>query len=180
MLDLFAGLGGWSAPFAERGHEIVTVDIDPKFGCTYTADILEWEPEGAFDIVLASPPCEKFSPMTFGRAWLPGWIPRHAGTELAIKLVRRTVDVIDAIAPAFWVVENPVGMLRKLDLLPYERHWVTYCAYGARWRKPTALWGGSPPTLEFGPTCHNGDPCHISAPRGSRSSVQGEGWGWAS
>ena len=193
MLDLFAGLGGWSTPFAERGHEVVTVDNDPRFGCTYTADVLEWEPEDDFDIVLASPPCEKFSVLAFGKAWLPGYKPKHAGTELAIKLVRRTADLVDSIAPAFWVVENPVGMLRKLYLLPYERRMVTYCQYGAPWRKPTDLWGGFPPSLELHRPCRNGAPCHIRSPRGSRNGIQSdtnvehkdeqvrawyEAWGW--
>lgn len=175
VLDLFAGLGGWSTPFVERGHEVVTVDIEERFGCTYTADILEWEPEGDFDIVLASPPCEKFSILTIGRAWLPGYKPRHAGTELAIKLVRRTADLVDSIAPAFWIVENPVGMLRKLYLLPYEQRWVTYCQYGAPWRKPTDLWGGFPPSLELRHPCRNGAPCHVASPRGSTTGVQGDG-----
>ena len=30
VLDLFSGLGGWSAAFVERGHEVVTVDMLAK------------------------------------------------------------------------------------------------------------------------------------------------------
>lgn len=174
VLDLFSGLGGWSTPFAERGHEVVTVDIEERFGCTYTADVLKWEPEGEFDIVLASPPCEKFSILAIGKAWLPGYVPQHDGTRLAIRLVERTVELIDQIRPRFWVVENPVGMLRKLDLLPYERRWVTYCRYGAPFRKPTDLWGGFPPSLHLRSVCSNGSPCHIASPRGSRHGIQSD------
>jgi site-specific DNA-cytosine methylase len=64
LLDLFSGLRGWSEPFAERGHEVLTLDFAPRFGADMTADILEvaatdfpWQP----DVVLASPPCEAFS-----------------------------------------------------------------------------------------------------------------------
>ncbi len=179
VLDLFAGLGGWSTPFAERGHEVVTVDIESRFGCTYTADVLEWEPEGDFDIVLASPPCEKFSVMTFGRYWLTGYRPRGDEATLAIKLVRRTVDLIDRVVPSFWIVENPVGMLRKLHLIAGESRTVTYCRYGSEHMKPTDLWGGFPPTLEFRPRCRNGNADHDRAPRGwtAKRTVGGVNYG---
>jgi site-specific DNA-cytosine methylase len=29
VVDLFAGLKGWSRPFQDRGHETWTTDIDP-------------------------------------------------------------------------------------------------------------------------------------------------------
>lgn len=177
MLDLFSGLGGWSEPFRERGHEVVTVDNDPRFDCTYTMDVMDpaifelplFDPQ----IVLASPPCEKFSLMALGHHWLPGYKPRHEGTILAMELVKRTVDIIQVAAPAFYIVENPMGMLRALHLIPFERKSVTYCQYGARVRKETDLWGGFPPSLELRRRCKNGDPCHVAAPRGSRTGTQG-------
>lgn len=166
VLDLFAGLEGWSAPWRERGHEVYSVDIEERFDVSVHADILSLEPADLPwrpDVILASPPCEKFSLLALGKAWLPGYQPRHEGTELAMDLVRATVRLIDVIDPAFWIVENPVGILRKLGLLPYERQTVTYCQYGAPWRKPTDLWGGFPPSLELRRRCKNGDP-----PRGER------------
>lgn len=174
VLDLFAGLGGWSNPWRARGHNVITIDNDERFGCTYTADVMEplmlpWSP----DVILASPPCEKFSVMAFGKHWEPGYRPKHDGTLTAISLVRRTVALIETFRPAYFVVENPVGMLRKLDLIPYERRTVTYCRYGARYRKGTDLWGGFPPSLALHPPCRNYARCHVPAPRGSRTGVQG-------
>ena len=74
VLDLFAGLKGWSAPFEERGHEVFSVDLDDRFDVSLHADILTmsaddlpWRP----DIILASPPCEAFSVMTIGRPRIP-------------------------------------------------------------------------------------------------------------
>jgi hypothetical protein len=186
VLDLFCGLKGWSTPFAEAGHDVTTLDIEERFEPTIAADVLaaNFEP-GQFDIVLASPPCEKFSILAIGRAWLPGYVPRHDGTRLAMDIVLKTVDIIETVRPSFWVIENPVGMLRKLNLIPYERGTVTYCQYGAPWRKPTDLWGGFPPSLELRRRCRNGDACHIASPRGSTTGVQGGGsrldassWGW--
>jgi hypothetical protein len=183
VLDLFSGLGGWSQAFRERGHSVVTVDYEERFDPDVLANVLDlsddlnwllnWSGGGKFDIILASPPCEKFSVMAFGANWLPGYEPKHDGTRLAMELVRKTVRIIGETKPSFWVVENPMGMLRKLDLLPYERTSVTYCAYGARVRKETDLWGGFPPSLSLEPTCRNGDPCHVPAPRGSRTGTQG-------
>lgn len=175
VLDLFAGLGGWSAPFLERGHEVVSVDIEERFGTTIVADVLTLPDDmGEFDIICASPPCEKFSVMAFGHHWLPGYVPKHEATVVAMELVRKTVKIIEATRPAFWIVENPMGMLRKLYLLPYERKAVTYCQYGAPFRKETDLWGGFPPSWEVRRRCKNGDDCHVAAPRGSRGGIQSD------
>ena len=46
MLDLFAGLGGASEAMRRRGWEVVTVDNDPVFNCTVTADLAEWSWQG--------------------------------------------------------------------------------------------------------------------------------------
>lgn len=175
VLDLFAGLEGWSAPWRERGHEVYSVDNSEDFDVDSHADILTltpedlpWEP----DVILASPPCEKFSVMTFGRYWLAGYRPAGVEAETAIALVRNTVALIEATQPAFWVIENPRGMLRKLGLIPYERQMVTYCQYGRREMKPTDLWGGFPPSLALRYRCFNYDPCHDRAPRGWSAKVK--------
>lgn len=94
----------------------------------------------------------------------------------------------------FFVVENPVAKLRKLQsgLERYERRTVTYCSFGEPFRKPTDLWGGFPPSLALPPPCSpggrtieidsflwtlrpDGTPCHLAAPRGSRTGIQGDG-----
>jgi hypothetical protein len=38
--------------------------------------------------------------------------------------------------------------------------------------KPTDIWSNHP-NPRFLPPCHNGDPCHVAAPRGSRTGTQG-------
>lgn len=177
VLDLFAGLEGWSQPFRDRGHEVFSIDIDKQFDVSLHADIMEltlddlpWIP----DIVLASPPCERFSVMTIGRNWTLDHEPKTEGAVQALRLVERTMALIDEIHPQFYVVENPRAKLRKLDvMMPYERRTVTYCQYGEAFMKPTDLWGGFPPSLELKPICKNGAPCHTPASRGSVTGVQG-------
>lgn len=202
ILDLFAGLQGWSELLAARGHDVVTLDLDPRFGCTFSRDILEVESlaelGGPFDLVLASPPCEAFSVLRIGTNWTgPGDSPPHApktdAARLAARIVTHTRSLIEDADPAFFVIENPVAKLRKLaPVAGLERRTVTYCRFGEPFRKPTDLWGGFPPSLVLPPPCAvtrktaerdgftwalglDGEPCHVSAPRGSTTGIQGTG-----
>ena len=52
------------------------------------------------------------------------------------------------------------------------RYTVTYCQYGDKRMKPTDIWTNHP-NPNFLPMCKNGDKCHESAPRGSRTGTQG-------
>ena len=179
VLDLFAGLGGWSNLARERGYDVCTVDNDPRFAPDLVADVatlepadLPWRP----DLVLASPPCTAFSTLSFGHHWSPGRVPKTREALLAIELVLATRRLLELLDPAAFVVENPRAMLRKLPLLVgLERRTVTYCRLGdpRRVQKPTDLWGGFPSTLVLPAPCGPGAPCHIAAPRGSQTGTQG-------
>lgn len=178
VVDLFSGLGGWSAAFAQRGHEVVTVDLDPEFKPSIVADVatlptsdLPWQP----DIVLASPPCECFSVAAIGHHWHDegyGSVePKTPEAAQALALVEATMRFIGEVQPRAWIVENPVGKMRKLPVMrPYERRTVTFCQYGEARMKPTDLWGGFPTTLRLKPRCANGDPCHERAPAGTKTT----------
>lgn len=181
-LDLFSGLGGWGSAFRERGHEVVTSDLDLRFGCDITGDILADATvdaiiaAGPYDIILASPPCEGFTVMNIGRNWFHDGTPKTDTARLGLRIVEMTRWLINGLDPAAFIIENPRAKLRKLPVMDgLERRTVTYCQYGLTSMKPTDLWGGFPPTLELHPPCKNGDPCHVSAPRGSRTpgSIQG-------
>lgn len=195
VLDLFSGLGGWSQAWLDRGHAVERVDLDPKFidvPHTTISDVLTVDLTGRFDVVLASPPCERFSLLTIGRNWFPDERPRTVEAAAALELVRRTRHrVVADIDPAYFVFENPTAKLRKLDALRgLDLRRITYCRYGHDDRKSTDLWGGFPPSLVLHPACllhhtaeiegrtwvvdHEGSPCHIHAPRGSRTGIQGE------
>jgi len=200
ILDLFSGLEGWSRLHRWR-HEVCSVDIEERFGPDITADILEPELAdrvlqvlgGRPDIVLASPPCEAFSVMTIGKRWTPDHQPRDDKARHAVRLVERTRELIEELAPAFYVLENPRAKLRALPTLAdLENREVTYCRLGAVYMKPTDLWGVFPPSLDLPRPCPGGDStqmfedrewvvardtgrrCHISAPRGSRTGTQGD------
>ena len=203
VLDLFAGLGGWSEPARELGLDVVRIDNDPRFDVELTADVLSLTARDVLEVtggrrpflILASPPCEAFSVLTIGRNWHTDNTPKTDAARLAVELVAATRRLIDDLEPAFYVIENPVAKLRVLPVLAdLERRTVTYCRLGESFKKPTDLWGGFPPSLELPAGCsgdprrygtveidgrvwvrdRDGRPCHLSAPRGSRTGIQGD------
>jgi hypothetical protein len=189
VLDLFSGLNGWGDPFRDAGHEVFAVDVDRKFSADAYLDIgdvaavleaLPWRP----DVIFASPPCNSFSTGSMGKMWAYGSHPSPKRSErypdghpIAIegmRLVLATLRLTTALQPRYWVIENPRGRLRSLDLLAgIPRHTVWYCRLGLDRAKPTDLWGIFPPGLELPPECKNGNPDHIASPRGSRTGTQG-------
>lgn len=175
VLDLFAGLRGWSQPFADRGHEVFAVELDPRFPADHR-DVFDYEPPaGYFDLVLASPVCTGFSVMQIGRNWTKDHQPKTDRARLSLSMVERTRYIIAKAAPRLgFIIENPRAKLRKLPVVAdLPRVTVTYCQYGETRMKPTDLWGRFPSGLTFKPPCTNGASCHVAAPRGSTTGTQG-------
>lgn len=174
VLDLFCGLKGWTEAFKDRGHEVITVDIEKKFNPTICKDIntltlddlREYAP---FDVVLASPPCNCFSVASCYRHWKDGK-PKDQATIDSITLVKNTIFLIGLIRPKFWVLENPRGMLRTV--IGHPQYEITQCQYGRSVMKPTDLWGKLPDNF-IAKRCKNGSPCHEKASRSSRNGVKG-------
>lgn len=171
VLDLFSGLGGWSQAFKERGHKVITLDFEKKFNPTICADVLAVSAKdltvfGVPDVVLASPPCQCFSLLSVYRHW-KDHKPKDDETRVAIKILEKTISLIEEIKPSFWVIENPVGMMRTLPHLKgFSHRVITQCQYGERRMKPTDLWGKFPSGFSAR-RCRNYSPCHDRTPRGS-------------
>jgi len=179
VLDLFSGLGGFSSAFAvDRAYQVTTVDIEEKFNPDIQADVLDlrWEDLPDADIVLASPPCTAFTVMQIGKRWRVDdddvAHPIEDFAKTSLTLVHHTIGLIKAIDPDWWVMENPMGMLRKVFRPPDYHVW--YCQYGVSHAKPTDLWGYLPDSFEP-KSCKNNNPyCdHTRAPAGSSTGIQG-------
>jgi hypothetical protein len=163
VLDLFAGLGGFSQAFAESSRwSVTTVELLERFEPDIQGDIFELRPSSfdrEFDVILASPPCEEFSPANN----LNG--ERDPDPD-AVALVYHALGLIRGLDPTFWFVENPRGRLRSYIGQPSAT--VTYCQYGENRMKPTDLWGEHPHAF-VGRRCDYGDDCHESNREGTNN-----------
>lgn len=179
VLELFAGSRSIGKMAEGFGMEVFSSDIKNFDGIHYVADILEFdlskipfEP----DIIWASPPCTTFSVASIGHHWKGGsgaYIPKTESAEIGKLIVIKTIEIIKHFNPQFYFIENPRGLLRKMEFMQdMNRHTVTYCQYGDKRMKPTDIWTNS---LNWKPRlmCKNGDKCHESAPRGARTGTQG-------
>ena len=179
VLELFAGSRSVGKVANQLGWEVFSSDFEAFDGIDYQIDILEFDVNKVPfkpDIIWASPPCTGFSVAAIGRNWQKtetDAIPKTDTARLGIELVRQTIQIIDHFQPKYFFIENPRGMLRTLQMMQrFKRQGVTYCQYGDDRMKPTDIWTNSD-TWNPKPMCKNGDSCHISAPRGSRTGTQG-------
>lgn len=83
------------------------------------------------------------------------------------------MELIRALKPKYFFIENPVGGLCSMDYMQgIPKYMITYCKYGFPYQKRTHIFTNHP-NPDFIPPCKNGDKCHESAPRGSKTGLQG-------
>ena len=184
ILELYSGTESISKEFRERGHEAFTIEIIPTFHPDLVADVMDLTIENIDeyfpnpDIVWASPPCDTYSiaACSTHRERLPDGriIPRTEKAAMADELVIHTLNLIRSIDPDFWFMENPVGMLRRMEFMKgIPRATVTYCQYGDTRRKPTDIFSNRVFDIRWRKNCSNGDSCHDEARRGAKTGTQG-------
>lgn len=117
-----------------------------------------------------------FSVAAIGKNWTKdgdNYIAKNTRADFGLELVKKTIQIIEALKPTYFFIENPRGMLRKMPIMAdLNRQGVTYCQYGDTRMKPTDIWTNST-KWNPRPMCKNGDACHIAAPRGSSTGTQG-------
>lgn len=185
ILELFAGTRSIGKAFEARGHEVFSVEWDKDFenidlyadiGQLTAKDILEQF--GRPDVIWASPDCTTFSvaAISYHRK-----LNKQTKSLDPITEYARFCDAVDQnmlrlireLDPTFYFIENPRGGMRKMEWMQgLPRYTVTYCQYGETRMKPTDIWTNHPDP-QFKPAYKNGDPCHVSAPRGARTGTQG-------
>ena len=162
VVDLFSGTGSATAAFCDRGHDVEEVEIERG------RDVLTWEPEGHYDFIWASPPCQAFSVAGFSHGHFKDRIPQTETARTGLRLLERTLYLYGKADSTFFVWENPRGLMRKFVPSSIERRTVWYCQYGAKYAKPTDLFGRFPSFFKA-LSCRNGAPDHEYSPRGSNN-----------
>ena len=185
VLELFAGSRSFSKVAEEMGMETFTSDFKKFDKIDYVVDILDFDVSKIPfkpNIVWCSPPCTYFSVASIGHHWNKNHTPKTEQAKLGVKIIQKTLDIINFLKPDFFFIENPRGKLRKLEVVKeIPRTTVCYCKYGEDRMKPTDIWtnhlkdcfnekGWSPREMCFNgnKNCH-----HQSAPRGSQTGTQG-------
>lgn len=184
VLELFAGTRSIGKAFEAAGHEVFSVEWDKKHsGIHLYADIGELtaqdilEAFGKPDVIWASPDCTSYSVagISHHRRKEPSGnlTPISEYAKFCDTVNQHVLELIEELSPSFYFIENPRGGMRKMSFMePLPRYTVTYCQYGDSRMKPTDLWTNHP-LPAFKEPCKNGAPCHVAAPRGSKTGTQG-------
>lgn len=180
VLELFAGMRCIGKAFNRQGHEVFSIDWGKDFKdinlCEDISKITSsriLELFGKPDIIWASPDCTSYSISAISHHRFPDKSPKSDYAKFCDETNKRLLKLIKELNPKFYFIENPRGCLRKMDFMQgLPRYTVTYCQYGDKRMKPTDIWTNHP-NPKFLPMCKNGDKCHESAPRGSKTETQG-------
>lgn len=184
VLELFAGTRSIGKAFEARGHEVYSVEWDKKHPNINLYDDISkvtakkiLQEFGKPDIIWASPDCTSYSIAGISHHRTKdengNLEPKSEYAKFCDMTNKHVLYLIKELNPKYFFIENPRGGMRKMDFMQdLKRYTVTYCQYGDTRMKPTDIWTNHPDP-KFKPMCKNGAPCHVSAPRGSRTGTQG-------
>lgn len=186
VLELFAGTRSISKAFEKRGHKTFSIEWNKEFkDISLYEDINNITVEdviklcgGIPDVIWASPDCTTYSIAAISHHRKKNEItgnlePISDYAKFCDKTNIHVLELIRDLQPKYYFIENPRGGLRKMDFMKdLPRYTVTYCQYGDNRMKPTDIWTNHPKP-QFKSMCKNGDSCHVSAPRGSKTGTQG-------
>ena len=188
VLELFAGQRSIGKAFDKYNHEVYSIEWDKyhnnidwyvDIGTIDVIDIISRF--GIPDVIWASPDCTSYSiaAISHHRKKEPNGnlAPVSEYAKFCDKVNQHVLDLINELQcynpDLIYFIENPRGGLRKMNFMKdLPRYTVTYCQYGDERMKPTDIWTNHP-NPNFKPMCKNGDPCHVKAPRGSKTGTQG-------
>ncbi len=149
FLDLFSGLGGASEAFVQDvdNWSVLRIDNNPLLGgvpFTVIDDINNVIPKltskwhdytNIIDCIWASPPCREFSNAYSSPKSI--WGRNHGldSYEPDMSLLEASMEIINAVKPKYWIVENVVGSIRYFE---------EYLGAPRQIIGPYVLWGNFP------------------------------------
>lgn len=143
ILDIFCGTKSWTKMYKVE-DTVLTLDLDYTFSPTFCRNILTFDYKSEIDIpidvIYASPPCDLY--FTNLKHLKGTTIYTEIDKKLSIELVQKTIEIIKYFSPKFFIIENPVGKMRRHfpEILNYRYKTVSYCMYGFPIRKNTDIW----------------------------------------
>ena len=186
LLELFAGTRSISKAFEKSGFKTYSIEWNKDFeNIDLYADISKITINdiidlcgGIPDVIWASPDCTTYSVAGISHHRKKNnetgnLDPLSDYAKFCDNTNKHVLNLIEKLNPKIYFIENPRGGLRKMNFMKnLPRYTITYCQYGDTRMKPTDIWTNHP-NPNFKPMCHNGDSCHESAPRGSKTGTQG-------
>ena len=188
---MFAGSRSIGKAFEKYGHEVYSIEWDKvhtdidwyvDIGTITAQDILDRF--GRPDVIWISPDCSSYSIAGISHhrrknSETGNLDPVSDYAKFCDEVNQHVLELVNELKPKYYFIENPRGGMRKMTWMrDLPRYTVSYCQYeldkpaNERRMKPTDLWTNHPDP-KFKPMCKNGDPCHVAAPRGSRTGTQG-------
>lgn len=189
VLELFAGTRSIGKAFEKKGHKVFSVEWNKEFDNinlyedvnNITSDRVK-KLFGEVDVIWASFDCTTYSiaGISHHRRKINNTLePISEYAKFCDKTNKHVIQLIKELKPKYYFIENPRGGLRKMEFMQeFKRYTITYCQYELdkpveqRRMKPTDIFTNHPDP-KFKPMCKNGDKCHQSAPRGSKTGTQG-------
>lgn len=116
--------------------------------------------------IIAQPPCDHFA--VSGARW---WAAKGEAALLeGLQLVDACLRIVLVHRPAWWVLENPVGRLRRYIGPPV----MTFnpCDYGDPYTKRTCLWGEFTPPQKNPVEPTEGSRMHLVGPSPERKNIR--------
>lgn len=146
ILCLFEFSGVFATLYHRLGYGVQPIDLLHEV----PTDILSWDYTLVKNVdgIIAHPPCTEFA-ASGARWWESKARNRPHLLSNALRLIHRTLEIINYHNPRFWFIENPIGRLPKYVNLGKPRLLFNPWEY-AGWREPpwadvytkrTCLWG---------------------------------------
>ena len=136
ILDLCGGTGAWSKPYKDNGYDVRLITF-PEY------DVLTYIPPSNVYGIIAAPPCTHFS-IACNRLW--DQKDKDGRTIEGLKVLIACLHIIAKSNPKFWVLENPVGRMKKFMGEPSFKF--EFTDFGFPCKKKSLLWGNFNPPIK--------------------------------